>query len=318
MAGRKIKTKADWEKTTLPRYIKVNFHWKALADTINYRTWVNRMAEMDWSKDGRYYRVSWDIYNQLREELMEMPETEIHRLPIYIQSWIAERRGIILKEPELIGSISVSKEVRDHIDEIKRRIKAFENIMQFPSNDLLCSLDVSYTDAVEFQISIVKNGLEEHLPFPELWNNVKNWENEFKKYVKYGHELINGIRQDSNKLLEDQNILEITHAFDRPILDWIYRRGKPGKIEYSYMGEVGEQMLLADKVVVLRAKDAVLASSRYQDIADKYFNMRQFIRFRRVFSDLQRSGYEISTFLSEFLITNEYYKYTCDSCPKES
>ena len=124
MKEKSQRLKPEWVKTNIPEDIKVEFHWKAFIGTSTFTTWRSAMVKMPWSKENqKYYRISRDTYNQLREELHGMPEMLVMKLPEDLKVWICGIRGIAVET----ASVSVDDTTKAHDVGIFRNLDSIMN-----------------------------------------------------------------------------------------------------------------------------------------------------------------------------------------------
>jgi len=83
------KLKPRWVKTDIPKSVKIKYLWKAMMEATTYDGWQQTMASMDWKEqDERYYKPSRDTYKRLKDEILQMPISEINTLPSDLKRWV--------------------------------------------------------------------------------------------------------------------------------------------------------------------------------------------------------------------------------------
>lgn len=159
--------KAEWVKTDIPEATKLKYHWKAMIGAPTYTAWQQNMARMTCTtaEDQPYCsRVSRDTYNQLREELLGMPEQLVRALPENLKVWLCGVRGIAMETASVNAD---DKKILEHdIDTFKR-------------------LDAIMSEAVlRTFLSIIEPSLEDRLPDHSMIQEfIKSYTYECDKYV---------------------------------------------------------------------------------------------------------------------------------------
>jgi len=88
------KSKAVWQKINMPLRVKLIF-WRVMKDNPTQRIREEALTQMikagKWNEDDDIYleRTDRDTFKRLRQELVEMPDTEVELLPDDLKSWVA-------------------------------------------------------------------------------------------------------------------------------------------------------------------------------------------------------------------------------------
>lgn len=95
-----VKLKPDWQKTDLPKRIKVDF-WRVMKDNPTHTKWEQAIAKTySVISDEEYGKTSFATYTSLKKEVKLMPLEEVETLPHDLQQWILQLRPDLLADQQ--------------------------------------------------------------------------------------------------------------------------------------------------------------------------------------------------------------------------
>ena len=95
-----VKLKPDWQKTDLPKRIKVDF-WRVMKDYSTHKSWQQAIAKTySVISDDEYGKTSFATYTSLKKEVTLMPLEEVETLPNDLQQWILQLRPDLLADQQ--------------------------------------------------------------------------------------------------------------------------------------------------------------------------------------------------------------------------
>jgi len=172
------KSKPKWVTTTLKWDIKVSHYWKAMVGTTTHVTWQQALSNMKWTaKDEKYHRDSLHTYNELINEILKMPESQIEQLPNDIRDWASQ-----LRQNKTENTEETNKEaMNEHQTQILRLMKDCQSYILFRLStfDPIKSLDSYYVEQNEMFARMLQ-----HCP---TVNEKYSFLNELKKGRKRSH-----------------------------------------------------------------------------------------------------------------------------------
>lgn len=279
-----------------------------------------------------------------RRKLLEACERGLTDSAIKAQFGITDdrtlRRHLKLAEQEqeirLVRTEILKKALGDHLDELRQLI---ENWKAGISIQPVTTLPSVMTDCMAFPHSNPLFGsLKDHLPFPTLWTDYKQWEAKYKSYIDNCKKLREEIQREATTrmsldFMDDSALL--SHLSSR-LIDWILRQVEHKLQKVSERGfefhwkdfnveidkqptEVRRMSVHPDKVLLeiynQHEFDKEFYEKQCRELLDSCLKGETVANLLALLDELRYLETKIHNSLEEILLRRDYILYTCNLCP---
>jgi hypothetical protein len=123
MREKRKKLKPEWKKTDIPKDICIKL-WRVMKDNFTYDSWAGRLAQLSDITEEELLNTptSKDSYTQLKNEIIQMPLSEVETLPQDLQDWIFQLRPDLLNNGKQFDEKVIPPETTDDIINHDKRI----------------------------------------------------------------------------------------------------------------------------------------------------------------------------------------------------
>lgn len=279
-----------------------------------------------------------------REVLDEMQDTEFPvRNPRFIRdrrkAFNAARKVLEITLKQQTDPVLV-KAKEEHFAEIRRLIEEWRDDVQTPRVDEMSLTREGYLKVLfsklEYQINPLFRCLDEHLPFPILWQNHSLWLDKIPDYFDSCKSLIKEIAEDDRvvKWLEEYPKWE-EHVVVEPVLRCISDRalGKEsellnnpnpdtGELEpfMEFTSKSGSEKFIERKSRTRKTVQMTVEHINFVDpaICTYYLNSQEAAHIVSLFIEMRDLELKIRESLNEILIKRDYIIHTCKLCPRQA
>jgi len=227
----------------------------------------------------------------------------------YITKVLLEPRFVLLNDP------SIRKAKVEHLDEIRRLIEYWRNILVTPTMDQVHQGSLKSTREAEKLPLFTR--LTEHLPYEELWITYNKYNEMSDLYLRNVQSLGNTIM---NTIRKWRGVKEVTDIAFRPIFQHIIATGK-GKDTYKHRfteipaSTEGTFWMATDGCDVLRAKGTESLQKRYVQYSQELVNSSAGAEIITRYTEILKFENRLRQYLEDALIRRDYLFHSCAVCP---